>query len=332
MKLSKHTKTWIGTVSLLVLAACNTTVSSEAEDASAKSDMIAEMSAAERITYSVEKARSTQGDGDPAIWRLADEDTTIYVFGTVHVLPDGIDWRTEKFDAAFGAADTLVLETDATSPESQKMMQQLVATYGTLGEGQTLSSLFSEEDLATVTQATGSVGLPFAALQQFKPWFVGLQMQVMQLMQSGYNIEAGVEKILTGDAAKAGMKMAYLETPEQQMQFLSGGSVEEQAENLVFAAEIIDMSQDTVDTLVAEWADGDVAGLGAIMGDPTVFGSEDVYNTLLVKRNQNWVPQIVSMLDQPGTKFVAVGAGHLAGPDSVINMLEAEGHKVDIYQ
>ena len=85
-----------------------------------------------------------------------------------------------------------------------------------------------------------------------------------------------------------------------------------------------------LDLLVDEWADGDVTGIGALVANPEGYGFTDAaYQSLLVVRNTAWVPQIEAMLDEPGSVFIAVGAGHLAGPDSVITMLRDEGHTVE---
>lgn len=85
-----------------------------------------------------------------------------------------------------------------------------------------------------------------------------------------------------------------------------------------------------LDQLVAEWADGDVAGIGVMVASPEGVGySREAYDALLVNRNARWIPKIEAMLDSPGTVFIAVGAGHLAGPDSVIEMLRTEGYEVD---
>ena len=124
------------------------------------------------------------------------------------------------------------------------------------------------------------------------------------------------------------MELGFLETAEDQMNALAGGTLEEQIDGLVFGAQTLDLGPQMLGALVDEWADGDVAGLGAIMADPNSIGGDAAYERLLVERNENWIPQIKAMLDAPGTVVIAVGAAHLAGPDSVVNMLRAEGLEV----
>jgi len=140
-----------------------------------------------------------------------------------------------------------------------------------------------------------------------------------------------VETILTAEAKAAGKSFGYLETAEQQLGALAGGTLEEQIEALVFTAETLDLGPDVLDALVEEWADGDQLGLGVIIADPNSIGGEEAYQRLLVDRNANWVPQIRAMLDEPGTSMIAVGAAHLAGPNSVISMLRSEAVTVEPY-
>jgi len=96
------------------------------------------------------------------------------------------------------------------------------------------------------------------------------------------------------------------------------------------SALMLDESPQMLDLLVSEWADGDVVGIASLVASPDGVGLSDAfYDSLLVKRNRNWVPKIEAMLDEPGSVFIAVGAGHLAGPDSVITMLRDKGYEIE---
>lgn len=301
-------------VGLLLLAGCSS-----------------EQTPTEKIKSALSIAQSTQGDGDPAIWLLADEDTQIYMIGTVHILPDGIKWQTAKFDEIMANTDTLFLEADVKSPEAQMAGQQLIVEYAMFEEGQTLTGVLGD-DAETVSAAFDSIGLPMKNFDGFKPWMGGLTLQLMSLVNDGYNVESGLETILTEMATANNIEMDYLETVEEQMKFLSGGTLEEQVEGLVFMANTLELGKETMSVLVDEWVDGDVEGLGVIVAIPELLGGQGVYDRLLFERNTNWVPLIEDMLDEPGTKLVAVGAAHLAGPDSVITMLENKGHTIEFVQ
>lgn len=284
----------------------------------------------EMMEAAMATAKASSGDGDPAMWLLSDEDTKVYMFGTVHILPDGINWRTAKFDEVIASADTLVLETDV-SPEAQAASAPIMMQYAMNEEGDTLTGLLGD-DVDVVVAAFDKLGVPMENLDGFKPWMGTVSLQMMSLMNDGYNVESGIETILAEDAKVHGLEMGYLETVEEQLQFISGGTMESQVDALVFTAQTMDLGKEVMDTIVGEWVDGDVAGMGAIIASPSSLGSQDMYDRLLIQRNTNWVPQIEDMLDTPGTVLVAVGAAHLAGPDSVITMLENKGHTIQVVQ
>lgn len=317
-------KAIVACASVFVLTACGGTQSNDI-DALAKDARV-------RITSAMETARSTQGTGNPALWTLSDEDTTVYLFGTVHLLPDDLEWKTESFQTAFDAADTLYLEIDQSNTAAQQEVAALVVEHGMFKDGKTLSAALNDEDRAAVALAAETVGVPMSALDPAKPWFAGLQLSLVQMAKSGYNPMSGVEHVLTAEAKSTGKSFGHFETALEQVKILSGAPLDEQIEGLVFASKTIDMGTDMIDVMVGEWADGDVAGLSALMGEPSMFGSQDAYDALIVNRNKNWIPQIEAILEDPGVKFVAVGAGHLAGPDSVITMLRDKGYEIEAPQ
>jgi uncharacterized protein YbaP (TraB family) len=286
----------------------------------------------ERIEAAMETAKSTTGAGSPVMWKMADEDTTIYLFGTVHLLPSDVVWRSDRFDAAFQGADKIYLETDATSPEGMKKLQELMQEAAFFSDGETLETVLTETQYETVSNAAKKIGVPISAMSNAKPWFASLQLSMVQIMKSGYDPNSGVEMVLTEGAKGTGKSFGFLETPEFQLSVLSGAPLNEQIEGLMFTAKTLDSGTELLDLLVDEWADGDIAGLSALMGEPSMFGSQEAYDALIKSRNQNWVPLIEDILEEPGTKFVAVGAGHLAGPDSVVKMLRDKGHDVAVVE
>lgn len=274
-------------------------------------------------------AEETNGPGTPALWRIADEDTELYLFGTVHILRPETDWRSDHVDAAFNSADRIVLEVDATSLPAQQEMARLLPEYGMFPKGTNLLDHLDPAEEAAISSASERFGIPLSGIARFKPWLISAQLMLLNTQADGFDPNSGIEMVLTEEAKSSGKDFAYLETQADQLIALSGGTLEDQIDSLVLSARTIDRGADMLDRIVAEWADGDLTGLGALLSEPTLIGGEDAYNTLLVNRNRNWVPQIKAMMDDPGVTFIAVGAAHLAGPDSVVEMLRAEGLVVE---
>lgn len=324
----------------IALAACGQNGGDDASTGDAASDAAtSESDIVERRTKddilvefesALAAAESTSGSGSPAMWTLSDDDTDIHIFGTVHLLRPELQWRTEAFDSALAGADTIVFEVDMKSPEAQRAIATDFLARGMYDDGRTLKEVLADSDEAVISAAFDSIGVPLDAMNTFEPWMASVNLGVMKLVADGYDPNAGVENVIEAEAIEAGKSFGYLETISQQADAFDLLPEDEQISMLYESALLLDDTPQMLDLLVSEWADGDVAGIGTLVANPDGVGfSGEAYKSLLVKRNQAWVPQIEAMLNEPGSVFIAVGAGHLAGPDSVITMLRDNGYDVE---
>lgn len=277
----------------------------------------------------LEKARETNGTGQPALWKLSDEDTTIYLFGTVHVLRPDLQWRSDEFSTAFESADKLVMEVDMESEEGLREAARDFQLKGLYGDGRRLSNEISPSDLKVINQALEPLGLPITVFDPMEPWMAAISIQMLALQQEGFDPNSGVEQTLIGEAREDGKTFGYLETAAVQADIFDKLPEDVQEEFLYETALTLEDNPQMLDQTVDEWADGDVTGLGALVANPDTGGGDGIYDALFIKRNTAWVPQIEAMLDEPGTVFIAVGAGHLAGPDSVVTLLRDKGYEVE---
>lgn len=260
-------------------------------------------------------------DADPALWVVKDKDTTIYLFGTVHVLKPGLTWFDEAVKTAFDKSDELVLEIIA--PDEATMAKQ-VSTLAVDPDGPPLSERLNDADRDAYHAALAKFGIPAAALDRFDPWFAGLTLAVLPLEPLGYKQNDGAEKVLTNAAKAAGKKLGELETPKQQLGYFDSLPEAEQLKFLNSTVRELPQIDSTFATMVAAWADGKPDELGQLMNE-SLRESPEIARVLLTERNARWADWIKARLDTPGTIFIAVGAGHLAGNDSVQNMLKARG-------
>lgn len=279
----------------------------------------------------METARATSGPGKPVLWTLQDEDTTLHFFGTVHLLRPDLEWRSDTFETAFASADKVVFEVDLKSPAGQQALMTDFVARGFYEDGRTLRDALNPEVEAIVESALDSVGMPMDAFNAMEPWMTAANLGVMKLQADGYDPNSGVESVLEEEAKRAGKSFGYLEQASDQADAFDLLPEDVQIDFLYETALMLDESPTMLDQLVEEWADGDVAGLGALVANPEAAGltNNQVYESLLVNRNRNWIPEITAMLDEPGTVFIAVGAAHLVGEDSVIKMLRDEGFQID---
>ncbi|MEE4539685.1 MAG: TraB/GumN family protein [Erythrobacter sp.] len=257
------------------------------------------------------------GPEGPALWKVADEDTTIYLFGTVHVLPADTKWYDVEIAEALAASDTVVTELKMT-PEAEAALQQLSMQRGMIEGGGTLRALLNEEQNAAYEAALAGLGVPVGAFDPFEPWLAGLTLTMLPVLQQGYDLNSGVDKVILSKAGA--LPQDALETAEFQLGIFDGLDEAKQIEFLMSAVEGVDEAKATLDEMVSEWIAGDADALAETMNE--AMEDPELAEALLYTRNANWADWIDTRLDTtPGTVFMAVGAGHLAGERSVQDYL-----------
>ncbi len=261
-------------------------------------------------------------DVDPALWVVKDKDTTIYLFGTVHVLKPGLGWFDEAVKTAFDKSDRLMLEM--VMPDDQAAMLKEMMPLAIDQSGKTLSSRLDAEQLKAYQAALASLGIAPAQFDMFEPWFPAMTLSVLPLTKLGYDPEQGVEKLLTASAKKSGKPVAGLETLSQQLGFFDALPETQQIAFLNSVVKDLDKLGPQLDKMVLLWAKGDPGALAVTMNE-SLAATPELAATLLWDRNARWADQLKARMDQPGTVFVAVGAGHLAGAKSVQDFLKAHG-------
>jgi uncharacterized protein len=272
-------------------------------------------------------------EADPAIWRIASDGGDVYLFGTVHILPPQLDWRTDAINAALAASDRIYFEADVLSPESQAEMNALIPQLGVNAPGVTLSSLISEEAQANLALMAQRLGAPAGALETsldpLQPWLAGLTVAILQIQAAGYDPSSGVEYRLKAAGDEAGVSYGYFETVEQQLRFFADMPIETQIAD--FENGLTQALEDPglLDRMVQAWATGDTDTLDTVMNESMRDASADLYDVLIVQRNENWIPLIEQILDSGESAFIAVGAGHVTGPQGLISLLQARGHTVE---
>jgi len=263
---------------------------------------------------------------EPALWVLKDEDSTIYLFGTVHVLRPGVEWRSEKIRKALGESSELVLEV--TGMDEPQKVAPLLQAYG-LDRETPLSTKLDADDREKLAAAAKVLGLPASALEPMKPWLAAMTLSMAPIVKAGYDAQSGVELVLTGEAKSVGKPLGSLETVEQQIRFLA--DMPEPAQKAFLSATLDDVDDGAaqLDRMVAAWQAGDVAALEAAFIEETRRDYPALYDVAVVRRNRDWAGQLKTRLAGSGVSFVAVGAGHLVGPDSVQAELAKLGLKVE---
>lgn len=258
----------------------------------------------------------------PALWVVHQGQSTVYLFGTVHLLPSDTDWRFPALQEALDDSDALYIEITDDNPVT---MQALVLRYG-LDLGQRLSDRLKPGDRKLLAAAARAAGLPgVEALQPMRPWLAAVTLAVAPLVKAGLNPRQGVDKQLKAQMLKAGKPVKGLETSATQIRYLASMPDKVQMDFLHSTLHDYGKAESQLRQLIDAWKAGDVATIARTADDEMRKESPVLYQRLIVKRNKNWAGIIAAMLKKPGTTFIAVGAAHLAGPDSVQHQLALKG-------
>ncbi|MRL70413.1 TraB/GumN family protein [Brevundimonas sp. SPF441] len=269
-----------------------------------------------------------QGEG-PALWVVKDADSTLYLFGSVHVLRPTTGWASPRVEAAFDSASDIWFEI--SNPDDQAAIMPLIQQHG-LSPETPLSSRLTPEENAELDAAAQSMGASAAQLQPMKPWLAALSLSVAPLIKAGYDPTSGVELVLKARAEAAGKPIHGFETIDKQIGILAGLPDDVQ---LVFLRETLkdyENAATKLDEMVEAWARGDVATLDRVTIKEMKEASPALYQSVLVDRNTDWANQIQTLLEGSGTAFIAVGAAHLTGDDSVQAILQKRGVTVEAAQ
>ncbi len=259
----------------------------------------------------------------PAMWRVSDADSSIHLFGSIHMFVREVDWRTPEFDSALAAADLVYFEM-VFDEAAYATIGRMTLVEGRLRDGRTLWDVLTGDQAETVRHAIASAGLDPLAFDYMQPWMA-------ELMLSGGTVQdakAGVE--LQVDAEVPADRKRGLESAEEQMGFFASVSEADQVANLVTTAEQLSMvdGRQVIEQLTDAWANGDVGALD-FLNREELGGGDARYDLLITRRNERWIGELETLLANNDNAMVIVGAGHLVGDGGVPELLRQAGYDVE---
>ena len=276
----------------------------------------------------------------PAMWKIADEDTTIYLFGTYHVLPEGFRWRTPLLEQVIAETEEVVFESredeeegaDELSDEELRFFQLMLEYRAEVPLTQRLSA----HNVPKFKKLLDDAGIPLARAEYMPPLMTMFAIAVAAMEEAGSRSEFGVETVLEAEYKSSGRPISAIEDPIQVLENLFKidettliASIDEGLEEwdgcTFFEAAEVDWESEH------KWAQGKLDGSDwdDMFDDPF---SKAFYKVLLVDRNREWAEWIKERMNRPGNLLLAVGAGHMEGPDSLVLMLEADKVSVERIQ
>ncbi|MFO6447264.1 TraB/GumN family protein [Erythrobacter sp. NE805] len=277
----------------------------------------------------------------PALWKLSDADTTIHIFGTIHVLPEGFRWRTALFDKVAAEAEEVVFESrdeelappeGETSAEDQRFLD-LMARYAA---SVPLSERVAPRNRAKLARIMTLAGIEPAEADKLPPVIAMFTLSAIHNVAEGSLADFGVETVIEKEFRDSGRPVGAIEDPVAVMESLL--AIDEGQIVAMLDAEL-DLWDGCalVSSAEADWSDEHSWARGRMAEADIAEMSDDpfekaFYKAILVDRNRAWTGWLAERMKRPGKLLLAVGAAHLEGPDSVPLMLEKEGLTVERVQ
>jgi len=263
---------------------------------------------------------------DAAVWKISSDKTHLYLAGTMHILSEDDYPLPQEFDQAYADSTHLVFETDISGMNSpaaaQAMLKQL-----RYSDGSTLLDRLSPETTQLLQEYCDDRDIPVSALQLFKPGLLLSFLTVTELSALGIDAP-GVDAYFDDKADADGKTESELESIDTQIEFMVQMGNEKPDEFVRYMLEDLSQMGAVMDQLRQAWRSGDLTAINELTVE-ALSEYPDTYQSLLVDRNDNWMPQIQSMLATAPTEMILVGAAHLAGSDGLLELLKKKGYRVE---
>lgn len=314
---------WVGLASLAVVACGNEDKGTQADETdAAETDVVPVGGDGRPATIS----EAVEGDSNVAVWEVGDDDTKVYLVGTIHLMQPGVRWKSDTIENAFAQADAVFLEADTISKEAQRAMGVIV-TQTAENEGSiTLSSYYDKKQKDRVNKVLEGMGMSLSKIDTYRPWFASLQMAVVAMIEAGADPAFSADMVIAREMLERDKPLRYLETAAQQMAILAEGDDQRDAAYFLDLLDDLEEGETYYADMMDAWYSGDTERLEYVL-----HGVYEDYprlkERLLTDRNLDWSQQIDRLMtDEPGTFVVAVSAAHMLGEESLQKQLANRGY------
>lgn len=263
------------------------------------------------------------------LWKISKGDDHLFIGGTIHILSSNDYPLPEPFDRAYRESEQLVLETDLQklqSPEMQLEMLQLLSYQ----DDSTLKDHIKPETYKQLESFLAKSGIPVFTVQKFKPGMLSMILTVMELKKLGISSE-GVDQFYNNKALKDKKELGKLESIQDQLHFLANLGKDNPDDFILYTLRDIKELASLFKYLKAAWRDGNMKKMAELAIEPMKKDYPTAYQTILVQRNQAWLPQIEALLKTDEIEMILVGALHLAGEEGVLSQLKNRGYNIEQY-
>jgi hypothetical protein len=272
------------------------------------------------------KTTAIQQTTKSCLWTVDTQSNKIYLLGSLHFLKQDAYPLAAAIKRAYADSQILVFETDIDAMQDPAVLSKMME-LGMYSEGQNLLQNIDGSTRQLLEKKLVEFGLPIEAFSRFKPWFVAIQIETVQLLQMGFSPQYGIDIYFFNKAKTAGKEVRFLESTEFQINLL--GKMVEQDQNAFLKQTLkeLEFADELAGGLVKFWKAGASDQLHDLLSK-SFKDYPDLYDRLLIQRNKNWVKEIEGAMRKNKNVLFVVGAGHLVGPESVVDLLKKKGYQV----
>ncbi len=261
------------------------------------------------------------------LWAVTSAPVPTYLVGSLHALTPDYYPLSPVIEEAFAQSKVLMEEVDLDEMTNPSTALALVAK-AMLADGRTLDAVVAPDLYKIVVARAEKAGIPAVALQRMKPWMAAVMLTAPALKAEGFNVDLGLDRYFFDKAKKSGMERRALETVAYQFDRFDQMSPALQEAMLRSVIADLETQLSNVKAIAEAWKRGDTSEIERLLLK-SLEQSPELHDRLLIERNRNWVAPVEACVQQKTSCFVVVGAAHLVGSGSLIELLQKKGHHVE---
>jgi uncharacterized protein YbaP (TraB family) len=265
-------------------------------------------------------------DHPVTLWQVDGNTNSIFILGSIHLLRNSDYPIPSVIYGAYDEAEVLIMELDMDDMDPMRT-QALVRELGMIADGNSLEDVIGERAYAKAAALADDLQIPLTMLAGSKPWLAAVMVETLILTRVGFDPMQGIEMHLMTKAGNDGKQLLGFETERQQLEMLDGLSLGAQRDMLLQTLKDGGRIEELLDKIIDAWRHGDTAYMEqTLLSD--MSGYDELYDTIVVDRNRDWVRQIDGLLDDRDDYLIVVGTMHLVGQDGVPQLLQKRGLEV----
>ena len=260
---------------------------------------------------------------DAPVWAIKGPKNTVYLAGSVHLLPASDSKLPAAFDKAYADSAALVMEIDMDDLDPMAA-QGMMLENGIFAGDETLSGVIGKARFEKLEKQVDGMGIPAEALDRFQPWMAAMTIEQLQLLKLGFDPSSGVEMQIANHAKGDHKEITGFETMQEQLGLLANMSMSDQVKFLDLTIEEMQDAQSELNDLLGAWRSGNASKLAGMLSEEYAQAPA-LYNTLVSDRNRKWIPEIEKLLKSDKNYMVVVGTLHIVGKNGLLDLLKADG-------